>query len=106
MNTWFSPALSIQHPGVPLSALECAIVRLMGHGLSDERIARQLSIATEMVKSHAKHIFWKLEVRTRAQAVHRAWALDLTAPDQGMGRVDEGTPLPDQGRMARGPGAA
>jgi ATP/maltotriose-dependent transcriptional regulator MalT len=106
MNTWFPPALSTQHPGVPLSARERTIVRLMGHGLSNKRIARQLSIAPETVKSHAKHIFWKLDVRTRAQAVHRAWALDLIGPDHGMGRADEGTPLPDQTRIARGPGAA
>ena len=69
----------------PLSACERSIVRLMGHGLCNIRIARQLSIAPEAVKSHAKHIFWKLEVQTRAQAVHRAWALGLIAPDQSMG---------------------
>jgi ATP/maltotriose-dependent transcriptional regulator MalT len=92
--------------GEPLSARERTIVRLMGHGLSNKRIARQLSIAPETVKSHAKHIFWKLEVQTRAQAVHRAWALDLMAPDQGMGLADEGTPLPDERRIAQGHGAA
>jgi ATP/maltotriose-dependent transcriptional regulator MalT len=86
--------------GVPLSARERTIVRLMGHGLSNKRIARQLSIAPETVKSHAKHIFWKLEVQTRAQAVHRAWALDLIDPDQGMGLADEGPSLPDQRRIA------
>jgi ATP/maltotriose-dependent transcriptional regulator MalT len=90
----------------PLSARERTIVRLMGHGLSNKRIARQLSIAPETVKSHAKHIFWKLEVQTRAQAVYTAWALGLIAPDQGMGPADEGTPLPDQRRMAHGPAAA
>jgi LuxR family maltose regulon positive regulatory protein len=76
---------ALRHSGVPLSACERMIVRLMGHGLCNKRIARQLSIAPETVASHAKHIFWKLEVRTRAQAVHRAWALGLIAPDQGMG---------------------
>jgi LuxR family maltose regulon positive regulatory protein len=51
----------------------------MGHGLSNKRIARQLSIAPETVKSHAKRIFWKLTVQTRAQAVYRASALGLIA---------------------------
>jgi LuxR family maltose regulon positive regulatory protein len=53
------------------------IVLLMGHGLTNKRIARQLSIAPETVKSHAKSIFWKLAVQTRAQAVYRALALGL-----------------------------
>ena len=45
---------------------------LMGHGLTNKMIARQLSIAPETVKSHAKRIFLKLTVQTRAQAVYRA----------------------------------
>jgi LuxR family maltose regulon positive regulatory protein len=63
--------------GVKLSARERAIVRMMGHGLSNKGIARQLSIAPETVKSHAKSIFWKLTVRSRAEAVYRAAALGL-----------------------------
>ena len=67
----------IQHSGARLSARELAIVLLMGHGLSNKMIARQLSIAPETVKSHAKRIFWKLTVQTRAQAVYRASVLGL-----------------------------
>ena len=67
----------IQHSGVRLSARERTIVLLMGHGLSNKRIARQLSIAPETVKSHAKSLFLKLTVQTRAQAVYRASALGL-----------------------------
>jgi DNA-binding NarL/FixJ family response regulator len=67
----------IQHSGARLSARECVIVLLMGHGLTNKRIARQLSIAPETVKSHAKSIFWKLAVQTRAEAVYRASALGL-----------------------------
>ena len=66
-----------QDSGMPLSARERTIVLLMGHGLSNKRIARQLSIAPETVKSHAKRIFLKLTVQTRAQAVYRASALGL-----------------------------
>jgi ATP/maltotriose-dependent transcriptional regulator MalT len=66
--------------GVSLSARERTIVLLMGHGLSNKRIARQLSIAPETVKSHAKRIFLKLTVQTRAQAVYRASALGLLSP--------------------------
>ncbi len=67
----------MQHSGVRLSARERTVVLLMGHGLSNKRIARQLSIAPETVKSHAKSIFWKLTVQTRAQAVYRASTLGL-----------------------------
>jgi LuxR family maltose regulon positive regulatory protein len=62
---------------VSLSARERTIVLLMGHGLSNKKIARQLSIAPETVKSHAKRIFWKLTVQSRAQAVYRASTLGL-----------------------------
>lgn len=60
-----------------LSARERAIVVLMGHGLTNKMIARHLGTAPETVKSHAKRIFWKLTVQTRAQAVYRASALGL-----------------------------
>ena len=62
-----------------LSPREQSIVLLMGQGLTNKMIARQLRIAPETVKSHAKRIFWKLTVQTRAQAVYRASALGLIA---------------------------
>jgi ATP/maltotriose-dependent transcriptional regulator MalT len=67
----------IQHPEASLSARERMIVLLMSNGLSNKEIARELRIAPETVKSHAKSIFWKLTVRSRAQAVYRAAALGL-----------------------------
>jgi ATP/maltotriose-dependent transcriptional regulator MalT len=72
-----SELAAIQHPNAKLSARERMIVHLMSNGLSNKEIARQLSIAPETVKSHAKSVFWKLTVRTRAQAVYRAAALGL-----------------------------
>ncbi len=67
----------IRHPGANLSARERMIVLLMGNGLSNKEIAHQLCIAPETVKSHAKSIFWKLTVRSRAQAVYLATSLGL-----------------------------
>jgi DNA-binding NarL/FixJ family response regulator len=67
----------MQHSGASLSARERTIVLLMGHGLTNKMIARQLSIAPETVKSHAKRIFWKLTVQSRAAAVYRASELGL-----------------------------
>ena len=73
----YAPHSTAMEPGVSLSARERTIVVLMGHGLTNKMIARQLSIAPETVKSHAKRIFWKLTVQTRAQAVYRASELGL-----------------------------
>ena len=67
----------IRHAGASLSARERMIVLLMSNGLSNKEIARQLCIAPETVKSHAKRFFWKLTVRSRAHAVCRAAALGL-----------------------------
>jgi DNA-binding NarL/FixJ family response regulator len=50
---------------------------MMGQGLSNKRIARALQILPETVKSHVKHIFLKLTVSTRTEAVFRASSLRL-----------------------------
>jgi ATP/maltotriose-dependent transcriptional regulator MalT len=63
--------------GESLSVRECGIVTLMSHGLSNKRIARQLGIAPETVKSHAKHIMLKLNAQTRVEAVSRALSLGM-----------------------------
>src|SRR6202035_2629953 len=60
-----------------LSAREADILRLIADGLSNKEIARDLAIAPETVKSHVKHIFIKLNVEKRAQAVSRAQILGL-----------------------------
>jgi ATP/maltotriose-dependent transcriptional regulator MalT len=67
----------MKESNVSLSARERAIVLLMGHGLSNKKIARHLNIAPETVKTHAKHIFSKLTAQSRAQAVYRASTLGL-----------------------------
>ena len=67
----------IVNSGVSLSERERLIVLLMGRGLSDKAIARQMSIAPETVSSHARRIVLKLSVQTRAQAIFRATTLGL-----------------------------
>jgi LuxR family transcriptional regulator, maltose regulon positive regulatory protein len=61
----------------PLSVRESDIVKLIAEGLSNKEIARTLAITPETVKSHVKHIFIKLNVEKRAQAVSRAQMLGL-----------------------------
>jgi len=60
-----------------LSPREHSILRSMSCGLSNKRIAKELQIAPETVKSHVKSIFIKLGVQTRAHAVSTAGALGL-----------------------------
>ena len=73
----YAPHNTTMDTGESLSTRERTIVLLMGHGLTNKMIARRLSIAPETVKSHAKRIYWKLTVQTRAQAVYRASMLGL-----------------------------
>jgi len=61
-----------------LSVRESGILKLIAEGLSNKEIARTLAITPETVKSHVKHIFIKLNVEKRAQAVARAQTLGLT----------------------------
>jgi ATP/maltotriose-dependent transcriptional regulator MalT len=65
------------HVRESLSPREHSVLRSMSCGLSNKRIAQELQIAPETVKSHAKGIFTKLAVQTRAHAVATASALGL-----------------------------
>ena len=81
-------SVGMQHSDASLSTRERTIVLLMGQGLTNKMIARKLSIAPETVKSHAKRIFWKLTVQTRAQAVYRATALGLIGVSLVLNAID------------------
>ena len=61
---------------IALSPRERGVLLLICQGLSNKRIARELQIAPETVKSHAKRILYKLSARTRAEAVARAAGLN------------------------------
>src|SRR6202522_3256348 len=60
-----------------LSPREHSVLHSMSCGLSNKRIAQELQIAPETVKSHVKGLFIKLAVQTRAHAVSTAGALGL-----------------------------
>ena len=61
----------------PLSERELEVLRLIAAGLSNSEIALRLSIAEGTVKRHINHIYGKLDVRTRTQAVIRLQELGL-----------------------------
>lgn len=60
-----------------LTPRESHVLRLIGDGFTNKRIARDLQITPETVKSHAKHIFAKLGTRTRAESIARALQLGI-----------------------------
>src|SRR5260370_23946596 len=67
-------------PGIDsdaITARERDVLSKIGQGYSNKRIARTLEISPETVKSHVKHIFSKLDVATRSEAVSRAVSLGL-----------------------------
>lgn len=63
--------------GEPLSERELAVLRLLATDLSQRDIGRRLYVSLNTVKTHTKHIFRKLGVSTRAEAVERARELAL-----------------------------
>lgn len=56
----------------PLSARELDVLALMAKGLSNKEIAQKLSVSENTVKSHITHIFEKLNVSSRTEAVTAA----------------------------------
>jgi LuxR family transcriptional regulator, maltose regulon positive regulatory protein len=68
------------HPGVlaePLSARELDVLRLLSDGQSNAEIARDLFVERSTVKTHLIHLYRKLGVSSRTQAITRARALWL-----------------------------
>lgn len=61
----------------PLSDREREVLRLIAAGLSNQEIASRLVLALSTVKTHTKSIYWKLNAKSRTQAVARARELNL-----------------------------
>jgi DNA-binding NarL/FixJ family response regulator len=61
-----------RNPVTPLTRRETEILEYIYNGLSRARIARDLYIDVETVKTHIKNIYFKLNVHTRADAIRTA----------------------------------
>jgi LuxR family maltose regulon positive regulatory protein len=61
----------------PLTSREREVLQLIGAGLSNPEIARELIIAVTTVKTHVQNIYGKLNVSNRFQAIERARELKL-----------------------------
>jgi LuxR family maltose regulon positive regulatory protein len=73
------PAVTPTSESLPesLSERELEILRLIQAGLTNQEIADQIVIAVSTVKWHINHLYAKLGVHTRTQALARAKELGL-----------------------------
>ena len=65
-----------------LTPREIEVLKLLTHGHTNHVIARELYISLGTVKNHVEHIFAKLQVSDRTQAVVKAIKLGIISPSE------------------------
>lgn len=84
-RTWVSPTVAAklvaQVTNVRLTTRELAVLRLLAAGKSNREIADALGISDGTVKIHVTHLFGKLDVTSRTEAI-------ATAARRGLVRID------------------
>jgi DNA-binding NarL/FixJ family response regulator len=70
-------AAMVPKPNSGLTARETEVLTLLTRGLGPVEIGDELSISPKTVATHVEHIYSKLSVHTRAQAVAKALQLAL-----------------------------
>jgi LuxR family maltose regulon positive regulatory protein len=75
-----APPPAAAHPPLePLSETEIRVLRYLPTNLSTPEIANELSVSTNTVKTHVRHLYAKLGTHQRREAFART--LGLLAPD-------------------------
>jgi DNA-binding NarL/FixJ family response regulator len=70
-----------RHPDDPaLTQRESEVLQMIGQGLSNKEIARELSISVATVKHHVHHVLEKLDLPCRARAMRRVRDAPWLAP--------------------------
>jgi LuxR family maltose regulon positive regulatory protein len=70
-------SIKMQPIAEPLSGRELEVLHLLVRGASNQEIAQELVIVIDTVKRHISHIFSKLGVKNRVQAIRQAQALGI-----------------------------
>jgi ATP/maltotriose-dependent transcriptional regulator MalT len=74
--------VTTRHAQGPLSPRESEVLDLLGEGLTNREIATRLFISEVTVKVHVRHIFDKLNVRSRTEAaLHARAQRELGSPE-------------------------
>ena len=60
-------------PGTPLNAKEVAVLKWCSKGDTKAETAKRLGMSESYVKRHVEHIFRKLQAKTLAHAVAKAY---------------------------------
>lgn len=64
-----------------LTPREREVLDLLARGLANHEIAEQLVISPKTVGTHVEHIYGKLGVRSRVEALTAGYRLELLTPD-------------------------
>ena len=69
---------------VLLTDREQQVLQLIAQGFTNKQISHHLSISEATVENHIHHIYIKLRISNRAQAVAHVFQFSLTPPEQPM----------------------
>jgi ATP/maltotriose-dependent transcriptional regulator MalT len=62
-----------------LTKKELEVLELLAAGGSNQQMAKQLFVSTSTIKTHLVHIYQKLDVSSRTQAIQKARTLRIIA---------------------------
>jgi len=68
---------------VRLTTREEEVLVMLSKGYSNKEIADRMELSVDTVRSHLKHIYEKMHVRSRAEAVARYMTAKLASPERG-----------------------
>ncbi len=60
-----------------LTGKEIAVLELLAEGGSNQEIAKRMFVSTSTIKSHLVHLYQKLDVSRRTQAIRKARSLQI-----------------------------